>query len=63
MKASHFEFVAENGNDSLLSNDELREMTDLVKKRQVPVNLTTKFLYSKNGKKQIDLETFEWVAE
>ena len=63
MKASHFEFVAENGNDSLLSSDELREMTDLLKKRQGLVNLIIKDSNSEDGKKYINLETSEWVAE
>ena len=37
MKACHCEFVAEDYSDGLLSNDELKQMTNLAKKRKGPV--------------------------
>ena len=63
MKSCHSEFVAEDGNGGLLSSDELNEMADHVKKRQGFVNLTIKSPYSKDGKRYMNLENFEWVAE
>ena len=56
-------FVAEGSNDKLLSSDELKEMTGLLKKRQGLVNLTTKGPYSRDSKKHINLVSFEWVVE
>ena len=63
MTAYHSGFVAGDGNGGLLSSDKLKEMTDLVKNRRGLVNLTMKGSYSEDGKKYINLETFEWVAE
>ena len=63
MKVCHSEFVAGDCNDSLLSSDGLKEMTDLLSKRQGLVNLTIMGSYSIDGEKYINLETFEWVAD
>ena len=59
----HYEFVAEDGNDSLLSIDDFQEPTALVKLREDPVSLIIKDPYSRDGKSHNDLEDFKWVAE
>ena len=59
MRVRHSEFVAEDSNGNLLSSDELKDITGLVKKRQGPVNLTIKNSYSKDGKKHINFVSFE----
>ena len=63
MRVRNSEFVAEDGNDSLLSSDEHKGAVGLVKKHGSLVNLTIKDPNSKDGMKYIDLETFEWVAD
>ena len=62
MDVSNSEFIAEDGSANLLLIDELREMTDLLKKREDLVSLIIQGPYSKDGKNYINLKDFKFVA-